>query len=302
MGARQGDAGRLMTTTGIGAPPLRDLAGAAAEAERWLARAAAARTGGWHNAQGGDVGGGGTSRGLLRHVANYLAAVELVEAGAAPGPMLDVGSGVGGLAAWAADRLGRPLHLVDHDPALRAVAASAFAGVTVHADLAQVAPGAAGVVTAMEVVEHVPHAEQPAFVRQLWERVAGGGLLVVSTPDETRYLGGSSGYAPHVGCVSADELRDILARATDGLPAVWRLEGAPFALSPLMAVVQPVANRAWGVAGRLLGPVVGRVAAPAVTLARRLPGVAASPVKPQVRAVAPGAGTGTGLLAVVRRD
>ncbi|HWB70625.1 MAG TPA: methyltransferase domain-containing protein [Egibacteraceae bacterium] len=278
-------------------PPLRDLPAAVAAAWPWLARAAEVRGRAFVNAEGGDVAGHGSSRAVTRHVANYLAAAELGERLAlSGGPVVDVGSGVGGLGAWLADRLGAELHLVDHDPRVRAVAAAAFADAAVHADLTA-APQAA-LVTAMEVIEHVPPARQAGFVAALFARVAPGGLLVVSTPEETGYLGGWSGYAPHVGPLDADGLTAVLQAGAGVAPTVWRLEGAPFALGRLRRVAEPLVNRAWARLQRRLPRTAGRLVA--VTAAadgrpRSAPAVTAS-----VEAVAPEHGTGSGLLGVVQ--
>lgn len=287
-------------------PPLRGLDAAVRGAYPFLDRAARARGAAYVNAEGGDVGMHGSHRSVVRHVTHYLAAAELVRAvGLDPaagvdGPVLDVGSGVGALAAWMADTLGTELHLADHDPRLLAVAAEAFPGTAVYSDLDDVAAGAFRLVTAMEVVEHLHATEHLAFVQALYARVAPGGLLVVSTPDETRYLGGWSGYAPHVGCVDPAGLHRLLTTATGQPATVWRLEGEPFALNLARRVGEPVVNRVWGwVSAHVpalavrLGGGAARVAGPART---RVDAV----VPDDVRAVRPDEGQGTGLLAVVR--
>ncbi|MGH3666577.1 MAG: class I SAM-dependent methyltransferase, partial [Egibacteraceae bacterium] len=246
-------------------PPLSDLAGALNEAAPFLAAADAARGEGYVNHEGGDVGGHGTERSLYRHVANYLAAAEVGARAGVAGAVLDVGSGTGALAAWVAHRIRARLHLVDRDPAVRAVALAAFPHVTVHPELTDVPSRSAALVMGMEVVEHVAPARQPGFVRALVERVAPGGLLVLSTPDESRYVGGWSGYAPHVGPVDADRLRTLLEQAAPGIDAtaapdamVWRLEGDPFHAGLVRRMVQPVANRLWTRLGPLVEPVTHR--------------------------------------------
>jgi 2-polyprenyl-3-methyl-5-hydroxy-6-metoxy-1,4-benzoquinol methylase len=281
------------------APAFDDLDAAVRGARAYLKSAAAARANGWVNTDGGDVAHG-TGMSVVRHVANYLGAVSLASSVGLPGAMVDVGAGVGALGAWAAERLGLRLHLVDRDPGVRAVAARAFPEVTVHADLNDLEAGCAALVCGMEVVEHVAPVEQLGFVQALWRLVAPGGLLVVSTPDETGYLGGWSGYAPHIGCLDAPGLRTLLQIATGTEPLVWRLEGAPFALGPVARVVQPLANRAWARLEAPLGAAAARLAAPAAALAARLTTAADAPA-PRVVALPPDAGTGTGLLAAVRR-
>lgn len=297
---------------GLLAPPLHDLPGAVAAARPWLTRAAAARGRGFVNVEGGDVGSHGSHRSVVRHVANYLAAAELAEALGLSGRVLDVGSGVGGLGAWLAERLGAELHLVDRDPRVRAVATAAFPAASVHADLDATPPAA--LVTAMEVVEHIRPPEQVGFVAALLNRVAPGGLLVVSTPDETGYLGGWSGYAPHIGPLAADALSAVLQagaararlRARPAASAsgaaltveVWRLEGAPFRLGPVRRIAEPIANRVWARLHRRLPALSERLAglAAAVGPGGRPP----PPVPTDVRAVAPAQGTGSGLLGAVR--
>jgi SAM-dependent methyltransferase len=145
---------------------------------------------GYANSEGGDV-------------ANDLAASAAVFGAGVPAgaDLLDVGCGTAALSAWLADRHGLRLHLSDHDPGVLAAASASFDVASTTTDLAA-APRCA-VVTAMEVLEHVPPASQPEFVAALLDRVAPGGVLVLSTPDESHYPGGWSGYAPHVGCVDA---------------------------------------------------------------------------------------------------
>lgn len=281
-------------------PSLHDLAAAVRGAYPFLDRAAQVRGAAYLNAEGGDVGMHGSHRSVVRHVTHYLAAAELDRKVGGQGPVLDVGSGVGALAAWLADFLEAELHVTDQDPRLRAVAAAAFPDAAVYADLDDVATGAFRLVTAMEVVEHLHPREHADFLTALYERVAPGGLLVVSTPDETDYLGGWSGYAPHVGCVDAHGLQRLLGEATGQPTAVWRLEGQPFHLNVGRRIGEPLVNRVWG-----------WVSTHAPGLAVRLGGGAAqvngaartrtqAPVPEDVRAVPADQGRGSGLLGVVR--
>lgn len=252
------------------------------------------------NHEGGDVGGHATERALYRHVANYLAAVELAEAAGLRDSVLDVGSGTGALGAWAASRLGAELHLVDRAASVRRVAAAAFPEARVHAELEEVGPATVGVVTAMEVIEHIAPADQPAFVEALVDRVEPGGILVLSTPDESGYLGGWSGYAPHIGPLSAEALQAVLqAAAPNASVRVWRLNGDAFHLGGVRRVVQPLANRLWTRIEPVVAPVTHRLVGPATGLANLARTHAGPELAPVASADPPSQGDGTGLIGVV---
>lgn len=251
------------------------------------------------NVEGGDVGGFGSALLVARHVANYQAAADAVAGlGAPDGPLLDVGCGVGALSAWAADRLERDLVLCDQDAEVVRFGGATF-DVPAVVDLADADP--APVVLAMEVLEHVPPTAQPTFLDALWSRVAPGGLLVVSTPDETDYPGGWSGYAPHVGCVSPRQLHGLLSDATGTTPDVWRLDGGPYTMPIARRVLERVANAAWtGVQAR--APRLARSLAARGGREEPLDLADVAPAATPYRLVSPRHGTGTGLLATVRRD
>jgi SAM-dependent methyltransferase len=250
------------------------------------------------NVEGGDVGGLGSSLLVARHVANYQAAADAVAAlGVLEGPVLDVGCGVGALSAWVADRLGLDLVLCDRDEQVVRFGAQTFA-VPAETDLSR-APRAA-IVLAMEVLEHVPPAEQAGFLQALWDRVAPGGLLVLSTPDETSYPGGWSGYAPHVGCVSPRRLHQLLVDATGTEPGVYRLDGGPYAMPLSRRVLERVANGAWTTLQRRT-PRLALSLASRSSRAEALDLDAVRPAATPFAVVDPAHGTGTGLLAVVRR-
>lgn len=247
------------------------------------------------------MGAHSTERSLIRHVANYLAAAEIAEQAGVHDSVLDVGSGTGALTAWLSSRLQAEMHLVDRDPDVRRVAQAAFPRAHVHAELADVPRKTVGLVTAMEVVEHIRPSEQGEFIDGLVSRVEPGGLLVVSTPDESGYVGGWSGYAPHVGPLDAPGLQRLLtAAAPDAAIRVWRLEGDPFHLGDVRRVVQPLANRLWARLGPLLGPLTHRLARPAAGLADLARTHAGPQLLPEVQAVPADEGHGTGLLGVVR--
>ena len=279
---------------------MHDLGKALHEAEPFLESARVARGQAYINHEGGDVGGHSTDRALYRHVANYLAAVEVAEAAGLRDSLLDVGSGTGALGAWIAARLGAELHLVDRDESIRRVAKTAFPEAHVHAELAEVGPATVGVVTAMEVLEHIAPPEQHEFIQALVKRVEPGGILVLSTPDESGYVGGWSGYAPHVGCLSAPALLDLLAAAAPHANVnVWRLQGDAFTLGKVRRVLQPLANRLWTGVEPVLAPITHRLVGPATSLANLARTHAGPELAPAVAAIEPSQGHGTGLIGVV---
>jgi len=140
---------------------------------------------------------------------------------------LDVGCGAGLLAEPLA-RLGAEVTGVDAAEANVAVARSHAEGAGLaidyrHGELATLGLGRFDLVTAMEVLEHV--ADKPAFLAELAQHLAPGGLLALSTPNRTarsRLL--MVGLAETVGTiprgthhwddfVTPDELRELLADA-----------------------------------------------------------------------------------------
>lgn len=280
-------------------PPLTPTSPDVAGALPWLNRAIERSHDVALNVEGGDVGGFGSSTLVARHVGNYQAAADAVTGlGAPAGPLLDVGCGVGALSAWVADRLGRDLVLCDQDAEVVAFGGATF-DVPALTDLGDA--DAAPVVLAMEVLEHVAPPAQPSFLAALWRTVAPGGLLVLSTPDETSYFGGWSGYAPHVGCVSPRQLSQLLAAATGQVPSVHRLDGGPYAMPLARRALERVANATWSMVQRRTPPLARALAS---RTGRQQPlalddvVTAATPF----RVCSPRHGTGTGLLAVVRRD
>lgn len=218
---------------------LSDLDEALAEVGPWLARARAAG-GRAVNTEGGDPASHGSPTLLARHLGHYLAAAEVV--GGAAERLVDVGSGTGAFTGWLGERVGADVTVVDHDEAVLALAGE-VAGAATASDLADVEP--APLVTAMEVLEHIEPRDQGSFCAALVGAVAPGGVLVVSTPDESLYPGGWSGYAPHVGCVTAGELVTLLAEAGAGAVDVRRLVGGPYDTSPARRLVEAVGNRVW---------------------------------------------------------
>lgn len=254
------------------------------------------------NAQGGDLGHHASPALLVRHTVNYLLAADAAGDVPIAGPLVDVGSGVGVFSVWLARRLTRQLHIVDHDPDVLAVARRAFDGLTGHADLSTAPSGA--VVTAMEVLEHLRYRDQERFVRALMGKVLPGGVLICSTPDERRYVGGWSGYAPHTGTLDPASLRTLLHNAT-GLPVqVWRIDGPGFRLRRLQRFSEPVANRVWGAAQARV-PALTHQLSGALGRRRRTASDVFDPAPPPdafaVTTDGDMTGQGTGMLAVVSR-
>ncbi len=140
---------------------------------------------------------------------------------------LDVGCGAGLLAEPLA-RLGANVTGVDAAEANVAVARAHAEGSGLaidyrHGELAALGLGQFDLVTAMEVLEHV--SDKPAFLAELANHLAPGGLVVLSTPNRTarsRLL--MVGLAETVGAipkgthhwddfVTPDELRELLSAA-----------------------------------------------------------------------------------------
>lgn len=197
------------------------------------------------NFDGGDAGHQWDHALVVRHAVNYAVAVQLASSVARPGPLIDVGAGAGGFSVWAAQALDRALVVVDQDEGHRDLARRAFADVGVHAAMDGL--DASPVVFCMEVIEHVAVDRQERFVRALARLVEPEGVLVLSTPDESGFWGGWSGYRPHVAPLDASSLTALLGRALPGWRAdVLRVTGPGFGLSTVARFGVPLANRVWG--------------------------------------------------------
>lgn len=271
---------------------LAGLADALNEVRPWLARArAAARSG--TNAEGGDPASHASPTLLARHLGHYLAAAEVV--GSAE-RLVDVGCGTGAFTGWLGERLGAAITVVDHDPAVLEVAASVAGAAETAADLAAVEPSP--LVTAMEVLEHIEPTDQPGFCRALVGAVASDGVLVVSTPDESRYPGGWSGYAPHVGCVTAAELSTLFLDAGASTVDVRRLVGGPYETPAHRRWLEAAGNRLWTGVQRLAPDLAERLSQhegdEEVVVDPRAVGVA------DVRVLPAELGAGGSLVAVIR--
>jgi 2-polyprenyl-6-hydroxyphenyl methylase/3-demethylubiquinone-9 3-methyltransferase len=139
---------------------------------------------------------------------------------------LDVGCGAG-LLAEPLRRLGAEVTAVDAAPELIAAARAHAAGQGMVIDYRAVGvealDGAFDLVTALEVIEHV--ADPQAFVRALVARLAPGGLLILSTPNRTRWsklltitLAEGLGRIPrgthdYDKFIDPDQMRGLLAKA-----------------------------------------------------------------------------------------
>lgn len=251
------------------------------------------------NFDGGDAGHQWDHGLVVRHAVNYAAGVAAARSVDAPGPVVDVGAGAGGFSVWAAAALGRPLVIVDRDPGHRELASRAFGDIDVRPSVEGVER--APVVMVMEVIEHVARAAQAAFVHEVGGVVAPGGVLVMSTPDESGYWRGWSGYPPHVATLDAAGLHRLLSEQLPGWHVeVARLNGPEFALSRLGRYGIPVANRVWGTMDARAPRVTHEISHRLSQLGKRRK--APSPPVPEAyRIDAADTGTGTGLLACARR-
>ena len=101
---------------------------------------------------------------------------------------LDVGCGAG-LLAEPLGRLGATVTALDAAPELIEAARVHAAGQNLDIDYRsrtiEETEGQFDVITAMEVIEHV--AEPAAFIRSIAQRLAPGGLAILSTPNATRW-------------------------------------------------------------------------------------------------------------------
>jgi len=250
------------------------------------------------NSDGGDAGHQWDHGLVVRHAVNYAVAAGVASSIGLDGPLVDVGAGAGGFSVWAASRLNRPLVVVDQDADHRALASRAFPDVDVHGQIAT-APQAP-VVFCMEVIEHVPRAQQEAFVSELAGRVLPGGMLAMSTPDESGYWGGWSGYPAHVATLDAHDLHRLMQAQLAGWDVdVLRIDGPGFDLSTVGRLGVPVANRVWSSLNSRFPGVTHELAFRVSRLGRYRSGPSA-PDPAAFRVSTAGRGAGTGLVAVAR--
>lgn len=144
---------------------------------------------------------------------------------------LDVGCGAGLLAEPLA-RLGAKVTAIDAAPELIEVARAHAAGqglaIDYRATAVEAIDGQFDLVTSMEVIEHV--AEPGQFLKSLADRLAPGGLMILSTPNKTAWsklltitLAEGLGQIPKgthdfEKFIDPDTMRGLMARA--GLVAI----------------------------------------------------------------------------------
>lgn len=134
------------------------------------------------------------------------------------GRLVDVGAGAGGVTAalgWRPDRL----YAVEGSEALCRYGRERH---TLHAMVGRVehlplATGAAGVVTALDVIEHVEHPE--LILREAWRILSDDGLLVVNVPAHQWLWSGADDQLGHVRRYTRPLLREQVQDA--GFQVLW---------------------------------------------------------------------------------
>lgn len=74
-------------------------------------------------------------------------------------------------------------------------------------------------VFSFQVLEHVPPADAPSYVRHVWNMLKPGGAAVVTTPNAANYFGGHSGNPYHLKEYSRRELAALIREALPDVPA-----------------------------------------------------------------------------------
>lgn len=143
----------------------------------------------------------------------HRARYELAARYAAGRRILDVGSGEGYGAALLAETAEHVLG-VDYSPAAVAHASATYRRPNLRyelldaTELARLGRGLFDLVTCFEVVEHVPDGR--ALARAIAHVLRPGGVLLMSTPNNTLWRGPVSDGAYHVNNLTAAELRRLL--------------------------------------------------------------------------------------------
>lgn len=143
----------------------------------------------------------------------HRARYELASQAAAGGRVLDVGSGEGYGAALLAETAAEVLG-IDYSPAAVEHAAATYRWPNLHyqvldaTELARLGAARFDLVTCFEVVEHI--ADGAGLVRGIAHVLRPGGVLLMSTPNNTLWRGPASDGAYHVNVLTPVELRRLL--------------------------------------------------------------------------------------------
>lgn len=82
-----------------------------------------------------------------------------------------------------------------------------------HDMLASPFPGAFDAAYALDVIEHIPPADELAFVGNMVKSLAPHGMLILGTPSlQSQIYAGPASKAGHVNCKTGDTLRALLAQ------------------------------------------------------------------------------------------
>jgi 2-polyprenyl-3-methyl-5-hydroxy-6-metoxy-1,4-benzoquinol methylase len=113
-------------------------------------------------------------------VATFRRRLALIRRHAAAGRLLDLGAACGFMLEAALEAGFDPWGVEFSEPAIQ-LAAETVRGRITRGDVNDLAPGAFDVLTAFDIIEH--QLDPAATLRRWSERVAPGGLLVLTTPD-----------------------------------------------------------------------------------------------------------------------
>jgi SAM-dependent methyltransferase len=168
----------------------------------------------------------------------------------APRVLLDIGAGPGTALHQAHQIFGRDIRLQAVEPDQRAREYLRRLGVEIYDRLEDVPTASCDLILASHVLEHIPHAELPATLREVHRALTGGGRFLIEVPhaDFVRYPAlRSQSHQPHLVFFSATSLRR-LAEGHGFRVCAETTSGAPLARSG-----RTVAIRAVNKAARLLG-------------------------------------------------
>jgi 2-polyprenyl-3-methyl-5-hydroxy-6-metoxy-1,4-benzoquinol methylase len=140
--------------------------------------------------------------------------------------MLDVGCGSGQRTAMLA-RYARAVTAIDSDVMKASVGSVLNGAMNIRYVIGDFLPWAAkdpwryDAIFAVEVIEHVPQAEQQAFVEAMVAKLAPGGVLMLTTPRDVPPVR----VAPHIGLWD-DEMAAAMATKFGGTPGFFSREVA----------------------------------------------------------------------------